>query len=321
MDTVWILLGIAVTAAGLFFLLSFVCFCLVFYAPTRKPMADDEFDIPPGEIYKPYREQMIAWMKETRGMRHEEVAITSFDGLTLRGQYYEYAPGAPIELMLHGYRGTAERDLCGGVQRCFALGRSVLIVDQRASGSSDGHIITFGLRESRDCLSWIEFMIERFGADVHIILTGISMGAATVMIAAGKDLPDNVIGVLADCGYTSAREIIQKVIRQIHLPVWPIYPLIRWGGKIYGGFDVEEASPIAGMRRCRRPVIFVHGEADDYVPCDMSRQNYEVCPAPKMLFTVPGAGHGLSYLVDREGYLDNLTQFCNEHGLPTIEIK
>lgn len=318
MDIVWMVLGVAVAAVGLFFLLSFVCFCLVFYAPNRKPMADGEFDIPPGEIYRPYREQMVAWMKETRELPHEDVAIRSFDGLTLRGKYYEYAPGAPIELMLHGYRGTAERDLCGGVQRCFALGRSVLIVDQRASGRSDGYIITFGVREGRDCLAWVDFIIDRFGADAKIILTGISMGAATVMIAAGKELPDSVIGVLADCGYTSARDIIQKVIRQIHLPVWPVYPLIRWGGKLYGGFDVEEASPLEGMRRCRLPVIFVHGEADDYVPCDMSRINYEACPAPKMLFTVPGAGHGLSYMVDREGYMDALTAFCREQGLPVM---
>lgn len=318
MDIVWMVLGVAAAAAGLFFLLSFVCFCLVFYAPKRKPMADGEFDIPPGEIYRPYREQMVAWMKETRELPHQDVAIRSFDGLTLRGKYYEYAPGAPIELMLHGYRGTAERDLCGGVQRCFALGRSVLIADQRASGRSDGHIITFGVREGRDCLAWVDFIIDRFGADAKIILTGISMGAATVMIAAGEELPDSVIGVLADCGYTSARDIIQKVIRQIHLPVWPVYPLIRWGGRLYGGFDVEEASPLEGMRRCRLPVIFVHGEADDYVPCDMSRINYEACPAPKMLFTVPGAGHGLSYMVDREGYLDALTAFCREQGLPVM---
>lgn len=120
---------------------------------------------------------------------HEEFSITSFDGLTLREKYYEYAPGAPIELMLHGYRGESERDLCGGVQRCFALGRSALIVDQRACGNNEGHVITFGIKEHRDCLAWIDFMVKHFSPNTKIILTGISMGTSTVLMAAAKPLP------------------------------------------------------------------------------------------------------------------------------------
>ena len=157
---------------------------------------------------------MVAWMKEARKLVTEEFSIVSFDGLRLYGKFYEYEPDAPIELMFHGYRGSAERDLCGGVQRCFALGRSCLIVDQRTSEKSEGHVISFGINERRDCRAWVDFAVEHFGPDVKIVLTGISMGAATVMMAAGEPLPANVIGVLADCGYTSAKDIIKKVIRQ-----------------------------------------------------------------------------------------------------------
>lgn len=189
---------------------SFICFYMAFWVPKRAKEPDEVIRIPSGKIYEPYRDIMTSWIKEVRSLPHKEVSIRSFDGLTLCGKYYEYAPGAPIELMMHGYRGKGERDLCGGVQRCFALGRSALVIDQRACGSSQGHVITFGIRESRDCQSWINFIISHFGSDVKIILTGISMGASTVLMAAGHDLPKNVVGVLADCGFTSARDIIKK---------------------------------------------------------------------------------------------------------------
>ena len=303
-------------AGALVLLVSYICFRMAFWSPDRDPAALEEYTIPVGEIYEPYREQMVDWMKECRGTPHEDVSITSFDGLTLRGRYYENIPGAPIELMFHGYRGTAERDLCGGMQRCFSLGRNALIVEQRASGRSGGNIISFGVNESRDCLDWVDYMIGRFGPDVKIMLTGISMGAATVLTAAGEDLPANVFGVLADCGYTSARDIIKKVIRDMGLPPGPSYPFVKLGAWIFGHFDLEKTSPVQAMKRCRVPVIFFHGEADDFVPCSMSRENFAACSAPKMLVTVPGAGHGLSVLVDREGYLKALGEFADLCGVP-----
>lgn len=294
-------------------LTSYICYRLAFHVPKKRPKCKEEFDVPEGKIYEPYHKQMIAWMKETRSLPHEEFSITSFDGLKLYGKYYEHKPGAPIELMFHGYRGNAERDLSGAVQRCFSLGRNVLIVDQRTSGKSEGNVISFGINESRDCLSWINFMIEHFGPDVKIIITGISMGASTIMITAGKDLPPNVIGALADCGYTSAKEIIKKVIRQMRLPANLLYPFVKLGAKLYGHFDLEETSPIESMKKCRIPIIFIHGEADDFVPCEMSRANYEACIAPKAILTVPGAGHGLGYLVDNEGYFKTLKDFSEQY--------
>ena len=248
-------------------------------------------------------------------MPSEDMSITTFDGKKLWGKYYEYAPGAPIELMFHGYRGTAERDLCGGVQRSFALGRSVLIVDQRGSGRSDGNVITFGVKESRDCLAWIDFMISRFGPDVRIVLCGISMGASTVLMAAGNELPPNVIGVLADCGYSDAGQMIRKVIRQLKLPAGLLYPIVRLGGLLYGGFDTEKAKPVEAVKNCRIPVIFFHGDRDDYVPWEMSRINYEACPVAKELVIIPEAGHGLCYLVDGPGYIAALRKFGKHWGL------
>lgn len=302
----WILLGVMAVCVGI----AWWCYRTAFYAPPRKPKNEnDPIEIPEGEIYEQFREDMENWVRQIRSLPREEVEITSFDGLKLKGTYYEYAPGAPIELMFHGYRGDAERDLSGGVERCFRVKRSTLIVDQRCCGRSEGRTITFGIREHKDCLRWIDYILERFGPDVKIILTGVSMGAATVLMAGGRELPPNVIGILADCGYTSARDIMEEVIRGMGLPPKLSYPFVKLGALIFGGFDPDVYSPVEAVKNCKIPVIFYHGETDDFVPCDMSIRNYEACASRKELVLIPGAGHGLCYPVARDHYVETLTAF------------
>lgn len=314
-------LGITLAIVLLVLLISYICFRIVFYVPRKNEEPTDELPVPSGKIYEPYHNLMKGWIKEARGFQSEDFTITSFDGLKLHAKYFEYAKNAPLEIMFHGYRGSAERDLSGGIQRCFALGRNVLLVDQRTSRGSEGNVITFGVNEHRDCLAWIDFSINHFGHDIKIILTGISMGASTVLMAAGKPLPQNVVGVLADCGYSSAKEIIKKCTRQLHLPADLVYPFIKLGAKIYGHFDLEEFTPEEAMKKCHIPVIFFHGEDDDFVPCEMSRINYNTCNAPKRLVTVPGAGHGMVYLADTDGYFNAVAEFFTENGVPTKVIK
>ena len=302
---IWFLAGLAAVVL----LISYGCYRFAFYVPARKPVADDVIELPEGAVYEPYWEKMEYWIKEARKLPQESVEITSFDGLKLQGKFYEYAPGAPVEIMFHGYRGSAERDMSGGVHRCFKVGRSALVVEQRCSHGSEGNTITFGINEHRDCLKWVDFAIEHLGKDIKIILTGISMGAATVMMAAGEKLPPNVVGILADCGYTSAKEIMFHVMRGMKLPPKLCYPFVKLGAKIFGHFDLDENSPIEAMKRCTLPVIFFHGEADDFVPCSMSREIFEICTSRKRLVTIPGAGHGVSYAKDPQRYLQELRDF------------
>lgn len=314
MKYLWIPFSVLAFIALIVLLAAFICFILAFYVKREKPKeGEHEFSIPKGNVYEPFRDQMISWMKETYAHPCRDFYIKSHDGLTLHAAYYESAPGAPIELMFHGYRGTAERDLCGGMQRCFSLGRNAFIVDQRGSGKSEGRVISFGANESKDCLAWVNFMASHFGADVKIILCGISMGASTVMLASGLDLPENVVGVLADCGYSSAKEIIHRVIGQIGLPPKIFYPLVRLGAILFGRFDINKISPIDAVSKSKIPVIFFHGESDDFVPPEMSKACFDACSAKKKLVTVPNAGHGLSYLVDPELYLSSLAEFYPEY--------
>lgn len=317
MNFLWIALGVAVLIAATIYVLAYICFRIAFYVPDRNPENYGVFTLPDGEVYEPFREFMENSAKETKALPHQEFSITSFDGLKLFGKYYECKKGAPIELMFHGYRGNAQRDLAGGVQRCFQVQRNALIVDQRCSERSEGNVITFGIREQKDCLCWVDFIINHFGPDVKIILTGISMGASTVLMAAGKPLPKNVIGVLADCGYNSPKDIIKKVIKQMGLPTAIGYFFVKLGARIYGHFDLEEDSPETALKNCTIPVIFFHGEIDDYVPCEMSRINYDACRCKKKIVTIPNAGHGLSYLVGPEKYLSSLREFFDEEAIHT----
>ena len=315
------ILSIALILAILILLISYICFRIVFYVPRKNEVISDDLPVPDGKIYEPYHDMMRHWIKEARGFDQEHFYIKSFDGLTLHAKYFEYEPGAVTEIMFHGYRGSAERDLSGGIQRCFALGRNVLLVDQRTSCGSEGSVITFGVNEHKDCLSWIDFAIKQFGSDVKLVLTGISMGASTVLMAAGKDLPPNVVGVLADCGFSSAKEIIKKCSRDLKIPANLIYPFIKLGARIYGHFDLEEYTPLEAMKTCKLPIIFFHGEDDAFVPCDMSREVFAACPSPKRLVTIPKAGHGLVYVVDNDLYFKSVVKFFTENGVPTRLIK
>ena len=295
--------------AALVLLISYICFRMAFYADRKPEKLADEFDIPHSSIYGGYRDRLIEWMKAAKKLPQEDIAIKSFDGLTLRGTYFEYAPGAPIEILFHGYRGHAEREMSGAVRRCHSLGHSALIVHQRANGKSDGHVITFGVNESRDCLKWVEYVVDRW-PDVKIILAGGSMGAGTVVMATARDLPENVIGVLADCGYTSPKDIIKKVISvDMHLPADLAYPFVQLGARLFGHFNIDELTPIDAVRNTKIPILLIHGDADDFVPCEMSVRCHEANPTSTRLHIVPGAGHGLAYPVDQEGYLKAAAEF------------
>ena len=280
---------------------SFICFMTVFYS-SRKP-STEEFPLPVGKQYEEFYPRMREWMKEFRTLPQTPVEITSFDGLKLRGRYFQHKAGGPIEILFHGYRGTSYRDLCGAVYRCFTLGRNALVLDHRAAGESEGHVITFGVREKRDCLDWIKYTVEHIDPDAKIIITGISMGAATVLMAASEDLPKNVVGCLSDCGFSSAEAIIRKTIADMSLPAPILYPFVRLGAIIFGRFDPNKSSPVTALRSCKIPVMFIHGDADYFVPYRMSEENFAACASEKKkLVLTRDAGHGLCFPKNEEEY-------------------
>ena len=290
---------------------SYACYRLAFSVP--KQNNESLFKMPRTEQYAPYAEATRQMIRSALAIPYEAVTITSYDGLALFGKYYPAAESAPWLIMLHGYRSGAERDFCGGLPFGIAAGFNVLLVDQRAHGKSEGSCLTLGIKERWDCLSWANYVTLRTGGTARIVLYGMSMGAATVLMAADLDLPENVVGIVADCGYSSPSAIVKQVLRKRHYPLFPTYALLRLGGRLFGGFDIEEASAAAAMENCDIPVLLIHGEDDRFVPCAMGRENFEHCrSSEKEILTVPGAGHGMSYMVDKEAYLSTVSAFLKK---------
>lgn len=300
--TIILLITAAVAAA------SYFCYRLAFSVPKQSKEA--LFEMPDTEQYAPYSAEARQMISDALEIPYKEAVVTSYDGLRLFGKCYIASADAPWLIMLHGYRSGAERDFCGGLKFGIDSGFNVLLVDQRAHGKSEGKCLTFGIKERYDCLTWINYVISQAGGSCKIALYGMSMGAATVLMAAGSELPKNVACIVADCGYTSPKAIIKKVIREMHYPVFPTYALVRLGGMLFGGFDIEEYSAVQAMEKCDIPVLFIHGDDDRFVPCDMGRENHRHCRAEgKKLLIVPNAGHGMSYMSDKKAYLGTVSEF------------
>lgn len=269
-------------------------------------------EFPDTEFYTPYADEMTRNIKLFLDIPYEDVYIKSHDGLKLHGKFYKGEEDKPVLIFFHGYRANATRDGSGIHTLGTVKGINILVITQRAHNESEGKTITFGIKESIDCLSWIDYVKERFGEEKKVILWGISMGAATVLTATGRNLPDNVLGVGADCGYSSAKDILKSVIKSMKLPVGISYWLVKMGAKIYGGFDVEETSPIEAVKKAKVPILFIHGEADDFVPCYMTHENYEACASDKRLVLVKDAGHGMSYYVDMKKVEEGVHAFLDK---------
>ena len=291
MIILYILLGI--------FLLVCIVHLRTFYSPGFRQ--GNIFNIPGNAQYAPYKPIMEDLIRDLDARPYEEIWIRSHDGLRLFARYYHHADGAPVDIAFHGYRGTAQRDMCGGFQISRMAGHNVLLVDQRAHGKSAGHCLTFGIKERFDCRTWIDYARKRFGEDVPILLYGVSMGAATVLMASGLKLPGNVRGIVADCPYSSPKDIIRKVCRDMHLPWVLVYPLIAASAKIFGAFRLTEASAAEAVQHSRIPTLIIHGEDDRFVPPEMSACIASARPDIERI-TFPDAGHGISGIVHIESY-------------------
>jgi len=274
---------------------------IAFYS--HRKGTDDPFAIPGGEQYDSLKDQMIPLIKKIVSREYEDVWVTSFDGLRLHGRYYYVKDGAPLNIGFHGYRATALRDFCVGANESLKRGHNLLLIDQRGQGLSEGNTITMGIKEHRDAASWVDFAIDRFGADVKIVLYGVSMGAATVIMATSLDLPQNVKGVVADCPYCAPKDIVLTVAeKDMKVPKWLAYPFVWVAARLFGNFDINKLDCARAVRKSKVPVIVLHGEADLYVPCEMSELIESSNKDKVKRYTFRNAGHGLSFFSNPERY-------------------
>ena len=266
--------------------------------------------MPDTQIYKDNKEKIMAMVEEFEAVEFEEVECQSFDNLLLRGRLYEGDKKAPVIICFHGHKSFALRDAGLSIRLNKSLGFNVIVVDQRAHGKSGGRALTFGAKEKRDVISWCEFAKERFGRSVEIGLCGLSMGAASVILAAGLDfVPRNIRGIIADCPYSSARDMIRLVIKSLNAPVGISYYGVATAGATYGRINLKDADVVEAARKSRIPILLIHGENDTFVPCWMSEKIHEANPNLIKFCKYPGADHGLSFIIDSERYEKDVLDF------------
>lgn len=263
----------------------------------------------------PYYQEVDRAEEELKKIPYEPVSLISMDGKKLKGRFYPGQEGVQdVFLAVHGCRnhGTREYSFLSSYYR--KAGVPFLLIDLRACGDSEGDYMTYGWKESEDLLLWISWLIGKCGESCRIFLHGISMGAGTVLMTGDKELPEQVAGVVADCGYTSAcDEFAYQIKKCFHMPMAaPILFLTNLISKKKAGFDIRKAAPIEAVKTCKVPHLFIHGDKDDYVPYYMMDELYEACNARKWKVTVPGAVHARSYYVNPELYEESLEKFRKE---------
>jgi len=304
MWVVWVIAAIIVICAAA----TVGIYLFTFHYPPK--WHTDDFHFPDSPLAQPYKEQAFELIEKFRALPCERVETTSFDGLKLSARYYRQSELAPTAICFHGYKSTAVKDMCGGARHLMEKGFNVLLCDQRAHGESEGRTISFGINERQDVKTWCDYALKHFGP-VPYYLVGVSMGAATVLLSAELELPRTLRGIMADCPYASPRDIITTVAGYMHIPSWTIVFAVL-GAKLFGKFDLIKISAVDTVSRSKVPVLIIHGLADDFVPEKMSEDIAKANPDIVTRVTVPGAGHAMSYMVDKAAYIKAMDEFVEK---------
>lgn len=309
-----ILVGTVATAGGISYKITKKLVCIALDRKEEKIINSTERKVSESPEMKAFLKMREEAAHKLEQSSCETVEIVAHDGINLVGHWKEGNDAKRIIIAVHGWKSSWTKDF-GLIADFFHENNChVLYIEQRGQNNSGGDYMGFGLTERYDCLDWINWVNQRGFDKLPIYLCGISMGASTVLMTTGFELPQNVHGVIADCGYTSPHAIWKHVAEErMHLHYDEIMSFIAEDicrSKIQIG--PKDYSCTDAMEKCKVPVLFVHGTDDDFVPVEMTYKNYKACVAPKRLLIVPGAGHGMSYIVEKEKYEETLRKFWNE---------
>jgi len=269
---------------------------------------EDELDTRWTDYCVDMRREM-AWFEE---QDREEVSIRSRDGLKLWATYLEAPNARACLLLMHGFRSWCRFDFSMVLRFYYEHGLSVLLVDQRSHGRSEGKYIGYGILERYDCQQWAWYLHAKLGGRLPIILDGVSMGAATVMMASELDLPSSVVGVIGDCGYNSAWEQLAYCMKSwYHLPAFPLLHLIDGLCRRRAGYSLKDTTAAKALANSRLPLMLLHGTADDLVPVTNAAEIAAAAHCVEEKVLVEGAGHGCSYLMAPQRCDEALLRFLD----------
>ena len=242
----------------------------------------------------------------------EKWSVTSADGFRLVATCFRpQRPGHQWVVLVHGY-GRNQQNTWDYAAEYLAYGYTVLTPDLRASGDSEGTYLTMGARESQDMQKWVERIVA-VDPEARIVLHGVSMGAATVMLASALPMPDNLRAVIEDCGYSSVWEELKYQAKEMYnLPAFPILYEVSAISKLRAGFSYGQASSVKQLQKNQLPVLFIHGDADDFVPTSMVYDNYKATQGERELYLVKNAKHAKSFETDPKTYKEKISAFLKK---------
>ena len=249
-----------------------------------------------------------------RGKEWEDFEVLSEDGTPLKAHLLmAEKPSNVYVLYLHGYRGEGK-----GFTEVYKFlndnGWNVFAIDHVAHGDSGGNKIGFGYYDYKNAMYWLSFMLDKFGNDIKIIVYGISMGGASVLMMNGEDLPDNVKFTIADCGYSGLRNEFEYCLDLVNVPKKPIIAIMSALMKLDKlGYTIDDVDTISAVKKAKKPILFIHGGDDNFVPVQMCADLYSSCASEKDILIVDGAWHGNSYMTDTEAYEQKVNSFAEKY--------
>ncbi|MGP4106504.1 alpha/beta hydrolase [Virgibacillus sp. L01] len=255
------------------------------------------------------------WRDWVGEQNFDEWTMSSYDGLKLQGYFLEAKqPTNKVVVMAHGYLGDAMDMGLYGQYYYEKLGYNIFMADARGHGASEGEYIGFGWHDRKDYVDWINRILNKYGQDTEIVLHGVSMGAATMLMASGEELPDNVKAIVADSPYTSVEDMFSyQMNRMYNIPAFPVLPSTSLVSKAKAGYSFTEASSLEQVKKADVPILYIHGNADSFVPTKMAFKLYENTKSEAEIMTVDGAGHGEAFATKKEKYITKLNSFLEQY--------
>lgn len=295
----------AVTAGS--FLVSYRLFKYAFERVDHVPPTSKEKQKYANDYY-----DYVAWMKQTVSQTWT-LNANSPENKVVASYIPATRPTKKTVIIAHGYKGNRET-MANYVKMFHEMGFNALVPDDRGHGESSGNYINFGWLDRLDYLQWINRVIDHVGKDSDILLFGVSMGGATVEMISGETLPPQVKALIADCGYASIREELTYLLKQqFHLPEYPVEPLVSGINRHVLGFSLDDVSSTKQLAKNNRPILFIHGGRDTYVPVKMAYENYRATKSPKQLWIVKNATHAESFWYNPTAYRKRVTAFLETY--------